>query len=188
MKTSVQESHFEPRWPVALTIVSVLLLLAALPERVTVFPMWVQYLVIIVVLMPMSASRLAGAQSRWLYIERWTTLLLFLFAGGGTIAGLGYLIHAMVNRTAELSGVQLLTSSIAAWVTNVLIFSLLYWQIDRGGPEARVNRVEKRVDWLFPQEGALPQMCRRTGRQRSSTIFSSGMQLQRRSAPPMSCR
>ena len=28
---------------------------------------------------------------------------------------------------------SLLSSSIAIWVANVLTFSLLYWQIDRGG-------------------------------------------------------
>jgi hypothetical protein len=35
----------------------------------------------------------------------------------------------------------------------VLTFSLLYWQIDRGGPEARANKASPRPDWLFPQEG-----------------------------------
>ena len=40
------------------------------------------------------------------------------------------------------------------WVTNVLVFSLLYWQIDRGGPEARANDAGTRPDWLFPQAGA----------------------------------
>jgi hypothetical protein len=50
--------------------------------------------------------------------------------------------------------VQLLTSSIAVWVTNVLMFSLLYWQIDRGGPESRVNNASTQPDWLFPQAGA----------------------------------
>jgi hypothetical protein len=40
------------------------------------------------------------------------------------------------------------------WVTNVLTFSLLYWQIDRGGPEARANNAITRPDWMFPQTGA----------------------------------
>jgi uncharacterized membrane protein len=34
---------------------------------------------------------------------------------------------------------------------NVLTFSLLYWQIDRGGP---ASLAKKRRDWLFPQEVA----------------------------------
>ena len=60
----------------------------------------------------------------------------------------------MVSRSAEIGGLQLLASSTAVWVTNALVFSLLYWQIDRGGPEGRVNAANTRPDWLFPQEGA----------------------------------
>ncbi len=70
------------------------------------------------------------------------------------IAGLALLIAEMVRRSGEVSGIQLLTSSVALWVLNVLTFSLLYWQLDRGGPEARANQARPRPDWLFPQEGA----------------------------------
>jgi hypothetical protein len=60
----------------------------------------------------------------------------------------------MVRRSGEIGGNQLLTSSISMWVINVLTFSLLYWQIDRDGPEARANNTSPRPDWLFPQDGA----------------------------------
>ncbi len=66
---------------------------------------------------------------------------------------LAYLINDMVNRSTEISGLELLTSSIAVWVANVLTFSLLYWWIDRDGPEARANNGTKKPDWLFPQVG-----------------------------------
>jgi hypothetical protein len=59
----------------------------------------------------------------------------------------------MVRCSNELTGIQLLTSSIAVWATNVLIFSVVYWRTDRGGPEARANRASTKPDWLFPQEG-----------------------------------
>ena len=36
----------------------------------------------------------------------------------------------------------------------MLAFSLLYWQVDRGGPEARANNVSTKPDWLFAQAGA----------------------------------
>ena len=67
---------------------------------------------------------------------------------------LANLIQAMVYKSLEISGLQLLTSSISVWIVNVLMFSLLYWQIDRGGPESRINHAGMRPDWLFPQEGA----------------------------------
>jgi hypothetical protein len=61
----------------------------------------------------------------------------------------------MIHHSSEISGLQLLASSIAVWVNNVLAFALLYWQIDRGGPEARLNLAGTMPDWLFPQEGAV---------------------------------
>jgi hypothetical protein len=36
----------------------------------------------------------------------------------------------------------------------VLVFSVTYWRIDRGGPEDRANNARKRPDWIFPQENA----------------------------------
>jgi hypothetical protein len=122
-----------------------------LPGRVRLLPIWLSYVVAIAVIAPMAAVTLTTAKARWLRIERVITLLFFVVAGVGTLMGLGYLIHAMVHRSAETTGLQLLTSSIAFWVINVLIFSLLYWQLDRGGPEARVNNAGTKPDWLFPQ-------------------------------------
>jgi hypothetical protein len=36
-------------------------------------------------------------------------------------------------------------------VTNVLIFALWYWELDRGGPVLRALDRGKRPDFLFPQ-------------------------------------
>jgi hypothetical protein len=156
MKEPAQVLRIEPRWPVALAILAVLFLHPVLSGRVQFFPIWSPYVVTMVVLVPMAAVRLTAGNARWRFLERTVTLLYFVFATGSTVSNLAYLIGAMVNRTAEIGGIQLLTSSIAVWVTNVLMFSLLYWQIDRGGPEARANKAVTKPDWLFPQQGAPP--------------------------------
>ena len=155
-KEPAQSLRIEPRWPVALAILSVLFLLAVLPERVRLFPVWFPYLTVIVVLASMAAVTLTAAKAWWLPVERIIILLFCGVTGAGALTSLAYLINEMVNQSKELGGLQLLTSSIAVWVANVLAFSLLYWQIDRGGPEARVNNVGRRPDWLFPQTG-LPE-------------------------------
>jgi len=99
----------------------------------------------------MAAVRLTGGKARWLRIERTTTLLFCAFAEGVTVAALARLLGAMVRGAREIGGNQLLTSSVAAWVMNVLTFSLLYWQVDGGGPASLEKRVT--ADWLFPQQG-----------------------------------
>jgi hypothetical protein len=154
MKDQTQAPRFEPRWPVALAILAVVLLLVLLPERVRLFPTWVPYVVGIAFIVPMAAVGLSAEKARWLRVERTIMLLIILVTGVGTLATLANLIGAMVRRSTEIGGVQLLTSSITVWVTNVLTFSLLYWQLDRGGPEGRANNASMKLDWLFPQAGA----------------------------------
>jgi hypothetical protein len=153
-KVPAQALRIEPRWPVALAIVAVIFLVVLMPERIRLFPAWFPYVVGIALIVPMVAVGLTAEKARWLRVERTIMLLFVVVMGVGTLVNLVNLIGTMVRRSAEIGGVQLLTSSIAAWVTNVLTFSLLYWQIDRGGPEARVNNASTRPDWLFPQTGA----------------------------------
>jgi hypothetical protein len=157
MTEQAEVHRFEPRWPVALAILGVLFLLIALPGRIKLFPNWTVYVVAVAVLAPMAAVGLTAGRPRWLRVERAVTLLFFVVAAVVTLANLGNLIGAMIRRPSDISGLQLFASSIAVWFVNVLIFSLLYWQIDRGGPEARVRgagNAGTRPDWLFPQEGA----------------------------------
>jgi uncharacterized membrane protein len=152
MKEPAQPLPSEPRWPVALTALVVLFLVEVLPGRLRVFPTWVPYILAIALIVPMAALNLTTAKAHWFRIERAITLLFFVIAEDGTVAALVRLLGAMVRRSGEIGGNQLLTSSIATWVINVLTFSLLYWQMDRGGPEFRRN--DARPDWFFPQEGA----------------------------------
>jgi uncharacterized membrane protein len=139
---------------VALAILAVIFLLAALPGRIRLLPIWVTYVVGFAVLIPIGTVGLTAAKPGWLRIERIVTLLFFAVSTVVTLTNLGNLVGAMINRSTEIGGLQLLASSVSVWVTNVLMFSLLYWQIDRGGPDARVNDASARPDWLFPQEGA----------------------------------
>jgi uncharacterized membrane protein len=136
-RTKAQTGHFEPRWPVVLAIVAVVSLLALLPARMRILPTWVPYAVGITELVPVVAVAFTAAKARWLRIERTVTLLFFVLVAALTLANLLNLIRAMVYRSAEVKGLQLLGSSVGVWVVNVFMFSLLYWQIDRGGPEAR---------------------------------------------------
>ncbi len=154
MKEPDNVPHSEPRWPVVLAILTVLILLTLLPGRVRKFPAWSPFALGIMALTPIAGAALAAEKERWLRLERAITLLFFLAASIGTLVNLANLVSAMVRRPAEISGVQLLNSSIGVWISNVIAFSLLYWQIDRGGPVTRANMQSTRPDWLFPQEGA----------------------------------
>ena len=115
MKEPAQAPRIEPRWPVALAILAVILLLALLPERIRLFPAWFPYVFGIAFIVPMAAVGLTAGKAWWLRVERTIMLLFVVFAEVGTLAYLANLVGAMVRRSAEIGGVQLLTSSIAVW-------------------------------------------------------------------------
>lgn len=145
------ERSIEPRWPVALTILTVLVLVTLLHDRVKLFPDWFHYSAGAIVLASMLAVSLTGAQAKWRRLERVIVLLFVMVLEVGIVVGLARLISEMVSQAQTIDGLRLLTSSIAIWINNILMFALLYWQIDRNGPEARINNGNIKPDWLFPQ-------------------------------------
>lgn len=46
---------------------------------------------------------------------------------------------------------QLLLSGGTIWITNIIIFSLWFWDLDRGGPGARAEAINQYPDFMFPQ-------------------------------------
>jgi hypothetical protein len=62
----------------------------------------------------------------------------------------GLLVHAIIDGKADDAG-RLLLEGVAIWTTNVIAFSLWYWEFDRGGPVARAHALHKHPDLLFPQ-------------------------------------
>jgi uncharacterized membrane protein len=154
MREPAQPMRIESRWPVALAIIFVLGLLELLPSRVRILPMWFPYLLVLALIVPMAAVSISTAKARWLRIERIVIYLFVAIAGLLNLSALQFLLSVMLNRSKEITGLQLLSSSIALWATNVLVFSLAYWRMDRGGPERRANHMSTKFDWLFPQEGA----------------------------------
>ena len=144
----------EPRWPVVLAIATVFVLLGLLPERIRLVPAWSPLALGAAAILPIACVALAPEKARWLRIERAASLAFFALMAVGTLVSLGHLIVLMIKRAAGIGGLQLLTSGVGVWVNNLLMFSLLYWQVDRGGPGPRASPAPPRPDWLFPQEGA----------------------------------
>jgi hypothetical protein len=142
-----------------LTSIAVLALVVFLPPRIRAFPGWVPYLIVITLNVPMGAVALAPDKRRWLGIERVVLLVFFVSLGCILAVELKYLLVTLVRRSAPVDGLQLLASSVAVWLGNVLLFSLAYWRIDRGGPEARLNRPSTEPDWVFPhaEDTSLPR-------------------------------
>jgi hypothetical protein len=153
MKAMESRIKDEPRWPPALAILVVLFLMIVLPHHVLVMPVWLSRLTGLAALVPMAAVALTTANTRWLRLERTLIVLSSLAYMVNTIVELADMIGIITLHPPGSRSISLLSSSVAIWVTNVLTFSLLYWQLDRGGPYAWATKGRVTPDWLFPQAG-----------------------------------
>jgi len=66
------------------------------------------------------------------------------------MVALGDLIRALLEHSST-GGRALVFASVPIWLTNVIVFGLWYWELDRGGPAARLRPDHRQPDFLFPQ-------------------------------------
>jgi hypothetical protein len=144
----------EARWPVGIAIAGALLLLEILPDRIRVLPSWVLWATAGAVLAPLVLVGLSASKAFWQRVETAVTLAFVGVAGLGNLGFLSELLNDVIGRRGPVSGLALLSSSVAVWCVNVLMFSLLYWQMDRGGPSRRSAAADTLRDWSFPQDSA----------------------------------
>jgi uncharacterized membrane protein len=153
-----QPLRVESRWPAALAAVAMFLVLTVSSSRTRVLPLWATSLALVALLVPMAMDWLSGGHPRWQRLEHGATLIFAVCAETAVLMSLCEDISEMLHGPA-VSGQQLLTSSVAAWVTNVVAFSLLYWRIDRGGPDGRaLDETGTKHDWQFPQTQAADEV------------------------------
>ena len=141
----------EPRWPASLAVLVALGLYVTLPDRLTIGPTWLFPLLTILLLAPLSfvAPHRHGQEPAW---QRAVAIGLIAMINAANVASLGLLIYALLHGT-KAEGQQLLVAAVELWLTNVIVFALWYWEMDRGGPGARLRPSEAQEDpsFLFPQ-------------------------------------
>jgi hypothetical protein len=79
---------------------------------------------------------------------------LVLLIAATNAASLVLLIRALVSGGTS-QGAGLLLAAGQVWLTNVLVFALAYWELDRGGPVVRTQTARPRLptaDFRFPQD------------------------------------
>ena len=74
-----------------------------------------------------------------------TTIMTF-----SNTASAGLLIGFLINGNPKDPN-HLLLSGASIWLTNIIIFSLWFWDLDRGGPGARAEAMNQHPDFMFPQ-------------------------------------
>ena len=86
---------------------------------------------------------------------------------------------------SHVRGVPLLSTGATLWLSNMVIFGLWYWQLDRGGPERRLSGAAGPSRSPVSLRDRPPGAARtRLDARASSTTSSSRSTRRSRSAPP----
>jgi uncharacterized membrane protein len=91
---------------------------------------------------------------------RLLAVLLLAIASFAVAWSAGRLILQLAHGESHLKPLPLLVTGGAIWLTNVIVFALWYWDLDRGGPAARAAARVKYPDFLFAQMTA-PELVRK---------------------------
>jgi len=140
----------EPFWPPQLTVLVAILLQVLLPDRLSIGP---RYLLpaleglMLLALIIGSPQHLAAPHA----LRRRLTLAIVMLVSLANGISLVLLCHFLLHHQLNGDGRALVIAGVLIWLNNVIIFSLWYWEIDRGGPGRRAAGCDDLPDFLFPQ-------------------------------------
>src|SRR5437868_543236 len=141
----------EPFWPAQLAAAAALVLYLTLPHALIMGPKWLVpgvegvLLLGLVITTPtrhrMQSPRLRGLIVGLVGLVSLTTLISLILLARFLLDGSHARGHALLFAGAVL------------WLTNVLVFGIWYWELDRGGPARRLaqDNTSTAPDFLFPQ-------------------------------------
>jgi uncharacterized membrane protein len=152
MSASPSAVRSEHRWPVLVFTIGALTVYFLLPGSITFLPSWIIPAAGVLVLVPLVLvnPRHLTRETRW---SRWIGVG---FAAGLAAVNQVYIVLMVRDLVAgSIGGPGILLTALGVWITNVVAFALVYWEIDKGGPVAR--RLEglkdkAQQDFRFPQQ------------------------------------
>ena len=139
----------EQRLPVSLVVLLVIALQFSLPKELSVsFQSYICALeaALLLALIALSPRRIG---THHLPTRNLSLALTGVMTISNTISA-SKLLSALVSGTITDANMLLLSGG-SIWMANIVIFSLWFWELDRGGPGARAEARKSVPDFLFPQ-------------------------------------
>jgi uncharacterized membrane protein len=183
-----EAGHTEPRWPASLALLACAALYVILPTRLVIGPRWLLPILIVLPLIPLSARRHRHPNdASWV---RRSTMVLIAIITVANVVSMGLLVHHLLVANVS-QGRNLIYSAVSVWLTNVIVYGLWFWEVDRGGPQARAGGVTSPLDLQFPQmenPSLAPAEWRPSFGDYLYTSFANGTSFAPADAMPLSLR
>jgi hypothetical protein len=178
----------EPRWPASLALVVCVGLYVILPNRLVVGPHWLLPVIVALPLAPLSARKHRHPdESTWI---RHATIGLIGLMTLANVVSMALLVHHLLSSTVT-QGRNLIYSAVAVWLTNVIVYGLWFWEVDRGGPHRRASGEKLLPDIQFPQmenPGLAPEHWRPRFTDYLYSSFANGTSFAPADAMPLTLR
>jgi uncharacterized membrane protein len=156
MTATDERIEIEPRWPMAVTVGSFLAVTLAirvfLPQRRTLGPWWLVPALEASLLLALLAADPAHIGRRAPVVRKVSIVLVLLSVGIAVVSTIVLIVDLVRGGPLTESARILLASGGLIWLGNCVVFSLLYWLFDSGGPLARYRREQPYPDFAFAQQ------------------------------------
>lgn len=131
------------------TVVATIALQLTLPERITAGPSWLLPGLEGLLLLGLTIAAPPRLEYEHPQRRRWAVAMIALVSAANIFA-LSALSKSLLHHHVD-DGHSLILAGVVIWLTNVMIFALWYWEIDRGGPGLRAAGHDQAPDFLYPQ-------------------------------------
>lgn len=136
----------------AAAVLTAMVLTVFRPAEVRLAPAWVLPAIEAVLLVAIIIND-PGRIDRRSTLLRALSISIVAILALDTLASTALLIDVLIHGgEATNSAEQLLSAAAGVWLSNVIAFSLLYWELDGGGAAARAHRMPRYPDLAFPQQ------------------------------------
>jgi uncharacterized membrane protein len=139
----------ETRWPAAAAIAAVIAAQLALPDPLTFGSrelMPALEAALLIAILATNRTKLTVTSKDMRYVS---LTLIGVMAVANSLS-LALLVNALLNGGAT-TGRLLMLAALGIWLTNVVVFALVYWELDRRGAHARNTGNPGDWELLFPQ-------------------------------------
>jgi uncharacterized membrane protein len=143
----------EHRVPAVMAVLAGAVLYAALPSNLTFGTRFVVPVLELLLLVPLIALN-PRRFTRETRASRAMSLGLVGVIGAANLLSLILLVRALVKGDADDSK-KLLLAALQVWLTNIIVFGMAYWELDRGGPVKRTQLPRTELppaDFRFSQD------------------------------------